>query len=204
MLRELNKEELDFVFGGDGQQGGEIIVNGQRFRTSEVGSALTGSEMGTVFIGGTNQYLLVDNGPQYDGEEILVQALTRTDPSSSSMETALERSFFNFGGGYGNAEQNADGSWSITASLLPTDDQVIYEANYTAVNTLLMQQLIPDASARVSLAIALTERGYYPSANGMNMADLYQTYDNLLNSGAQTDRSVNGFANWVVGPSVAN
>lgn len=203
MLRELTHEELGYVSGGTGDD--EIIVNGSVFRSSEVGSAVSGGEMGTVFLGGTSQYLAAGTAGQitYDGEEIIVNGATRIDPASSDTETQLERAFLTLiGGGYGNAEQNADGSWSIVASFLPTPDQALFEANQAAANTGLMVALIPNAQARADLANALTDRGL--NMSGHNLAAFYQEYKSSSSSGSGLTVFVNWIADRISQPPIGN
>jgi hypothetical protein len=132
----------------------------------------------------------VDEGD--DDEEIIVNGMTRDDPSSSRTELLLERQHLHMiGGGYGNAEQNADGTWSIIASFLPTPDQANFEANQAAANTPLMVALIPNAEARADLAAALTNSGL--NMSGQNLAALYQEYRSSSSSGS----GLTFFVNWI-------
>jgi hypothetical protein len=182
--------------------GGDIIVNGSPQSGSSgvmdpgVIAALLGGSFG-VYQQTQALVLPSQTAPGDDGDEIIVDGLTRTDPASSSWERLYERLYFRFNGGYGNAEQNPDGTWSMVASLLPTDDQLIFERNEAAANTALMQALIPDAQARIALSAALTDRGLDMSRH--NLAALYQEYQGLRQNGTIPQGGLSVFVNWVEG-----
>ncbi|MEQ1767046.1 MAG: hypothetical protein ABL859_06410 [Methylotenera sp.] len=209
MLRELTHEEMGFVSGGD------IIVNGIPLQ-STVGSGVNdplAPYMQTGYYGYLATQALViqpqtapsDDGVAAEGqnEEIIVNGMTRTDPASNGDEVQAERDNLHMiGGGYGNAEQNPDGTWSIVATLLPTPDQARFEANQDAANTPLMVALIPNAQARANLAAELTDRGI--DMSGQNLAALYQEYRSSSSSGSGLTVFVNWVADRISQPPLGN
>ena len=201
MLRELTIEEMDFVSGGVG----DIVVTGSTMTSRNSINEFfdNASAWNSILQNASNAVLDADSADDYGQEEIIVNGMTRNDPSSGSFEVVLERDYLHMiGGGYGNAEQNADGTWSIVASFLPTTDQARLEANQSAANTALMVALIDNSQARADLATALTDRGL--NMSGQNLAALYQEYRSSSSSGSGLTAFVHWVADRVSQPPLGN
>lgn len=200
MLRELNSAEVASVSGGiiivdgipQGPQGG-----GGPDNSAMEGAVMFLSMNSTPmdFGSGMEQQEISEN----PDAEIVVIGTTRTDPPSSRQEVLFERLHLTgIAGGYGDAEQNADGTWSITFTSLPTDDQARFQANLNAVNSSL-SLVMQSESTRIALANAMTDRGINAAQSNLNLLSLYGNYQSLLDSGERTGRTVADFLDWLEG-----